>query len=133
MEYIHETSQPHFPLEHWTHRLGFSRPYSTWKISFMLFTLSLSTTTLGLKFKYYMILRALGGNFHVPWILFMPPPFSVEVWGGEGHIVSPLSVRTSVPSVHPVRNTLLVSMRYLWKGLVYWIEILYTGIYSHIM
>ena len=35
--------------------------------------------------------------------LFMPPPFSMG-----GHIVSPLSVRTSVPSVHPlrpVRNT----------------------------
>ena len=25
--------------------------------------------------------------------------------GGGGHIVSPLSVRTSVPSVRPVRNT----------------------------
>ena len=45
----------------------------------------------------------------------MPPPFSM--WGGGGHIVLPLSVRTSVPSrpvrpsvpsvppVCPVRNT----------------------------
>ena len=48
-------------------------------------------------------------------------------WGG--HIVSPLSVRTSVPSVRPVQYvTLLVSMQYLLKGLVYWIEILYTDI-----
>ena len=43
-----------------------------------------------------------------------------------GHIVSPLSVHTSVLSVPYV--TLLVSVRYLLKGLVYWIEILYTGI-----
>ena len=70
---------------------------------------------------------------------YAPAIFSGGVGGGGGgggvggHIVSPLSMRTSVPSVHPVRNTLLVSMRYLWKGLVYWIEILYTGIYSHIM
>ena len=35
-------------------------------------------------------------------------------------------VRPSVPSVPYV--TLSVSVRYLLKGLVYWIEILYTGI-----
>ena len=56
--------------------------------------------------------------------LVMPPPFSMGV-GGD--IVSPLFVRTSVPSVRAVRN-LLVSVRYLLKGLVYWTEILYTGI-----
>ena len=51
---------------------------------------------------------------------FMPRPFSMG-----GHIVSPLSVCTSVPSVRPVPYvTLLVSVRYLLKGL----EILYTGI-----
>ena len=45
---------------------------------------------------------------------------------GGGHIVSPLFIRTSVPSVPYV--TQMVSLRYLLKGLVYWIEILYTGI-----
>ena len=50
--------------------------------------------------------------------LIMPPPFSIGV-----HIVSLLSVGPSVPYV-----TLLVSVRYLLKGLVYWIEMLYTGI-----
>ena len=57
------------------------------------------------------------------YLFFMPLPFSM----GERreHIVSPLSVRTSFPSVHV---TLLVSVRYLLKGLVYCIEILYTGI-----
>ena len=61
------------------------------------------------------------------YIFFMPPPFSMGGGGGGGgrHIVSPLSVRTSVPYV-----TLLVTVRYLLKGLVYWIEILYTGILS---
>ena len=57
----------------------------------------------------------------------------VRGWGDEewGHIVSLLSVRTSVrprpprPSVPYV--TLLVSVRYLLEGLVYWTEILYTG------
>ena len=50
-----------------------------------------------------------------------------------GHIVSPLSVRTSVPSVRSVPYvTLLVSVRYLLKGLVYWIEI-YTQVYNHKM
>ena len=55
----------------------------------------------------------------------MPPPFSNGGGGGggAGDIVSPLSIRTSVPYV-----TLLVSVRYLLKGLVYWIVILYTGI-----
>ena len=49
--------------------------------------------------------------------------------GGGEHIVSPLSVR---PSVRPVPSvpcvTQIVSVRYLLKRLVYWIEILYTGI-----
>ena len=39
--------------------------------------------------------------------------------GVEGHIVSLLSV---------LYVTQMVSVRYLLKGLVYWIEILYTGI-----
>ena len=43
--------------------------------------------------------------------VFMPPPFSIG-----GHIVSPLSVCTSVPSVPYI--TLFVSLRYLLKGLV---------------
>ena len=45
--------------------------------------------------------------------------------GVGGHLVSQLymSVRTSVPYV-----TQMVSVRYLLKRLVYWIEILYTGI-----
>ena len=56
--------------------------------------------------------------------VFMPPPFSMWGGGGGGHIVHRCPyVRLSVPYV-----TLLVSMRYLLKGLVYWIEILYTGI-----
>ena len=63
--------------------------------------------------------------------VFMPPPFSMGGGGGE-HKVSPLSVRTSVPSRPSVPSvpyvTLLVSVRYLLKGLVYWIEILYTCI-----
>ena len=42
---------------------------------------------------------------------------------GEGHIVSPLSVCRSVPYV-----TQMVSVRYHLKRLLYWIEILYTGI-----
>ena len=51
----------------------------------------------------------------------MPPPFSMGCGGeGEGgHIVSPLSVRTSVLYVKQ-----MVSVRYLLKRLVYWIEIL---------
>ena len=54
---------------------------------------------------------------------------------GKGYIVSPLSVhpsvpsRPSIPSVHPVPCvTQMVSVRYLLKKLVYWIEILYTCI-----
>ena len=63
-------------------------------------------------------------------IFFMPPPFSMG-----GHIVSPLSVRPSIPSVslfHPSvpYATQMVSVRYLLKISVYWIEILYTGIQS---
>ena len=56
----------------------------------------------------------------------MPPPFSM----GGAHIVSQLFVGTSVPSVRPSIPyiTQMVSVRYLLKGLVYWIEILYTGI-----
>ena len=41
----------------------------------------------------------------------------------EEHIVSLLSVHRSVPYVIQ-----MVSLQYLLKGLVYWIEILYTGI-----
>ena len=44
--------------------------------------------------------------------------------GGGAHIVSPLSVRPYV--------TQMVSVRYLLKGLVYWIEI-YTQVYNHKM
>ena len=61
--------------------------------------------------------------------LSMPPPFLM--WGRGVHIVSPLSVRTSVLSVcpiRPVRNTNGFRVIYLLKRLVYWIEILYTGI-----
>ena len=47
--------------------------------------------------------------------------------GGGGHIVSPLSVRTSIPSV-----TQMVSVQYLLKILVYWIEI-YTQVYNYKM
>ena len=56
---------------------------------------------------------------------------------GERGAYSITAVRTYVhPSIRPVCPsvpfvqyvTLLVSMRYLLKGLVYWIEILYTGI-----
>ena len=57
--------------------------------------------------------------------VFVPPRFLIAgVGGGEGvrHTVSPLSVRPSVPYV-----TQMVSVRYLLKRLVYWIEILYTG------
>ena len=44
------------------------------------------------------------------------------VGGGGGHIVSLLSVCMSVCK--------MVSVHYLLKRLVYWIQILYTGIYS---
>ena len=47
-------------------------------------------------------------------------------WGVGAGAYSITAVRTYVPSVPYV--TLLVSVRYLLKGLVYWIEILYTGI-----
>ena len=53
----------------------------------------------------------------------MPPPFSMGGGGGWEHIVSMLSVSTSVLSV-----TQMIYVRYLKKRLVYWIEILYTGI-----
>ena len=58
----------------------------------------------------------------------MPPPFSI---GAGAYSITAVHtyvrpVRPSVPSVPYV--TLLVSVRYLLKGLVYWIEILYTGI-----
>ena len=62
---------------------------------------------------------------------FMPPPFSM------GRVYSITAVRTyvrpilSVPSVPYV--TQMVSVQYLLKKLVYWIEILYTGIYNHKM
>ena len=49
-------------------------------------------------------------------IYYAPAIFN---WGAY----SITAVRTSVPYV-----TLLVSVRYLLKGLVYWIEILYTGV-----
>ena len=56
--------------------------------------------------------------------VFMTPPFSIG-----GHIVSPLSVRTSVRPVRPVRNTF--GFRAIsFERLVYWIQILYTGIKS---
>ena len=63
-----------------------------------------------------------------PSLLLCPRHLQCVCVGGGGgvHIVSPLSLRTSVPSVPYV--TLLVSVRYLLKGLVYWIGILYTGI-----
>ena len=53
---------------------------------------------------------------------FKPSPFYIL-----GHIVSPLSVRTSVPSVRPVRLsvryvTQMVSVRYILKGLLYFIH-----------
>ena len=53
-----------------------------------------------------------------------PLVYAPAIFNGGGHIVSPLSIRP-VPSLPYV--TLLVSVRYLLKGLVYWIEILYTG------
>ena len=56
----------------------------------------------------------------------MRGPFSME-----RHIVSPLSVRPSQPSVPYI--TQMVSVRYLLKRLVYWIEILYTQVYNHKM
>ena len=52
--------------------------------------------------------------------------YGVGWGGGEVDIVSPLYVRPSRPFVPYV--TLLVSVRYLLKGLVYWIEIFYTDI-----
>ena len=54
-----------------------------------------------------------GGGFYAPAIFNL----------GGGGAYSITSAHTYVPYV-----TLLVSMRYLLKGLVYWIEILYTGI-----
>ena len=52
--------------------------------------------------------------------LVMPPPFSMG-WGWGAYSIT--AVCMSVPYV-----TQMVSMGYLLKGLVYWIEILYTGI-----
>ena len=56
----------------------------------------------------------------------MPPPFS----RGAGHMVSPLSISISIRSLCPsvLYVTQMVSVQYLLKGLVYWIEILYKGI-----
>ena len=71
-------------------------------------------------------------------IVFYAPTIFNEVcgWeegGGGEHIVSPLSVRTSVQSIclvrpiRPVRNT--NGFRAIsFEKMVYWIEILYTGI-----
>ena len=50
-----------------------------------------------------LIQVALKTRLTIPELIYfivMPPPFSMGV-----HIVSPLFVRMSVPSVHPVRNT----------------------------
>ena len=54
----------------------------------------------------------------------LPPPFSMV-----GHVVSPLSVRMSVPTILLSISyvTQIVSVGYLLNRLVYWIEILYTG------
>ena len=58
-------------------------------------------------------------------IFFMPAPFS-RGGGGVG-ANSITAVRTYVrPSIRYV--TLLVSVGYLLKGLVYWIETFYIGI-----
>ena len=72
--------------------------------------------------------------FQIFWFV-MPPPFSMGQGGGGG-AYSITAVCTYIcpihPSVHPIPSvpyvTLLVSVRYLLKGLVYWFGILYTGI-----
>ena len=45
--------------------------FLTYKISIILFALSLWTSTLGLQFKHCMIQRAPGGGIRVPWKLFL--------------------------------------------------------------
>ena len=62
--------------------------------------------------------------------IFYAPPFSIGGGGGGGqHIVSPLSVRTAIQSLPSIPYvTQMVSVRYLLKKFVYWIEVLYTGI-----
>ena len=59
-------------------------------------------------------------------VFFMPPPFSVVVGVGYGITAVRTYVRPVRPSVP--YETLLVSVRYLSKGLVYSIEVLYTDI-----
>ena len=67
------------------------------------------------------------GEYSLFMFVFMPPPFSMGV-----HIVLPLSVRPSSPSVLSVLYvTKMVSIQYLLKRLVYWIQILYTDILIH--
>ena len=67
-------------------------------------------------------------EFSFSYFFYAPTIFNGGGGGGEwgGGAYSITAVCTSVPSVPYV--TLLVSVRYLLKGLVYWIEILYTGI-----
>ena len=57
----------------------------------------------------------------------MPPPFSMGV-----HIVSPLSVRTSVPSVRPVHNTFGFRAISFERISVFGLEF-YTQVYNHKM
>ena len=65
------------------------------------------------------------GQSHTYFYAYTPAIFN----GDGGHIVSTLSVRTSVPSVLSVPTvTKMISVQYLLKRSVYWIQILYTGI-----
>ena len=83
---------------------------------------------IGIKITFLYCLKL---RFCTTIYVFMPPPFSMG-WRGGGGAYSITAVRTYVRPVRPVPSvpyiTLLVSVRYLLKGLVYWIEILYTGI-----
>ena len=53
--------------------------------------------------------------------------YAPAIFNGGAYSIT--AVRTYIRPIRPVPYvTLLVSVRYLLKGSVYWIEILYTGI-----
>ena len=80
--------------------------------------------------KKCILAQSGGAEYSGSLSVFMPPPFSMGGGGGGGG--GAYSITAVSTYVHPVRPvpyvTLLVSMQYLLKGLVYWIEILHTGI-----
>ena len=60
------------------------------------------------------------------WHFYAPAIFNVGVWGAYSITALHTYVRPICPSVPYVKQ--MVSIRYLLNRLVYWIQILYTGI-----